>query len=313
MENKKEILGMPVIVFLIVSAVLVIGIVIGSFMDLQISQKLSNLTDPGDFFQKYGNILSHCMYPVGGICIFKGIKKKNKGYSTLAWGILIFTIFWTFYSFLDVSGEYLRAAYGYKAGDENTLFTLLLTFLSWVALASIVAFIANKLIGDARPEALIAAGSVIILGGMFGEYVNEWLKAVGCRPRYKYLITLDDPAKEFKNWWEMMPYLKDESSFRSWPSGHMTKATVMFTLPMLAGIVKPEKKGLKYFMFAIAVAWVCIFGYNRIHMNAHFLTDVCFGVLITYCIYALIYKCAFSAVSIMEINNKAKNKNGRRK
>ena len=35
-------------------------------------------------------------------------------------------------------------------------------------------------------------------------------------------------------------------------------------------------------------------GYNRIHMNAHFLTDVCFGVLITYCLYALTYKLVFS-------------------
>ena len=29
-------------------------------------------------------------------------------------------------------------------------------------------------------------------------------------------------------------------------------------------------------------------------MNAHFLTDVCFGVLITYCLYALTYKLVFS-------------------
>ena len=28
------------------------------------------------------------------------------------------------------------------------------------------------------------------------------------------------------------------------------------------------------------------YGYNRIHMTNHFLTDVCFGTLITYCIYA---------------------------
>ena len=37
-----------------------------------------------------------------------------------------------------------------------------------------------------------------------------------------------------------------------------------------------------------------VFGDNRIHMNAHFLTDVCFGVLITYCLYAITYKLVFS-------------------
>ncbi len=92
----------------------------------------------------------------------------------------------------------------------------------------------------------------------------------------------------------MTPYLKDESAFRSWPSGHMTKATIMLTLPMLADVVKRRKAYLRNLLFAFAVVWIVVLGYNRIHMNAHFLTDVCFGVLITYCLYALAYKFAFS-------------------
>ena len=38
--------------------------------------------------------------------------------------------------------------------------------------------------------------------------------------------------------------------------------------------------------FVIACVFVLLYGYNRIHMTNHFLTDVCFGTLITYCIYA---------------------------
>ena len=92
----------------------------------------------------------------------------------------------------------------------------------------------------------------------------------------------------------MIPYLKDESAFRSWPSGHMTKATIMLALPMLADVVKNKKAYLKNLFFAFAIVWIVLLGYNRIHMNAHFLTDVCFGVLITYCLYALTYKLFFS-------------------
>ena len=51
---------------------------------------------------------------------------------------------------------------------------------------------------------------------------------------------------------------------------------------------------ISHLLFAFAVVWIVVLGYNRIHMNAHFLTDVCFGVLITYCLYALAYKFAFS-------------------
>ena len=110
--------------------------------------------------------------------------------------------------------------------------------------------------------------------------INTELKIIACRPRYKYLLTIDDPASEYRNWWEMIPYLTNESSFKSWPSGHMTKAALILNLPMLADVVKCKKAYLKNLFFVFSIVWIIVYGYNRIHMNAHFLTDVCFGVLI---------------------------------
>lgn len=303
--TDKKILGMPRMCFFIVCAVLVIGIAVGSFGDLSISETLTNKTDIGDFFQHYGNLLSHFLYPVAGVCIFKGLRKKGKKYNILAWGILCFSLYWTVYSFLDTSGKYLRKAYGYIAAESSVL-PLILAYLTWIAIAVAVAFIAYQIIDDEHSELLIAIGAVILIAGMFSEYVNEWLKLVGCRPRYRYLITLDDPKSEYRNWWEMVPYLKDESDFRSWPSGHMTKATIMFTLPLIASVLKNKKEWFKYAGYAFAVLWIILMGYNRIHMNAHFLTDVCFGVLITYCIYALVYKLVFSSFASAEVRSKDK-------
>jgi len=37
-----------------------------------------------------------------------------------------------------------------------------------------------------------------------------------------------------------------------------------------------------------ACVFVLLYGYNRIHMTNHFLSDVCFGTLITYLIYSAI-------------------------
>ena len=45
--------------------------------------------------------------------------------------------------------------------------------------------------------------------------------------------------------------------------------------------------------FALACAFVLVYGYNRIHMTNHFLSDVCFGTLITYLIYSLISTAFF--------------------
>ena len=63
---------------------------------------------------------------------------------------------------------------------------------------------------------------------------------------------------------------------------------------MLADVVKCKKAYLRNLLFAFAVFWIVVMGYNRIHMNAHFLTDVCWGILITYCLYALTYTLVFS-------------------
>ena len=208
--------------------------------------------------------------------------------------VLGFSLFWTFYSFLDTSGKYLREVYGYVPGQPGSFIPVALSYLTWIALACLTAFLTNLILDDENADLLLAIGSVILVAGMFSEFINTGLKIIACRPRYKYLITLDDPTSEYRNWWEMIPYLKDESNFRSWPSGHMTKATIMLALPMLADTIKCKKTYLKNLFFAFAVVWIVVLGYNRIHMNAHFLTDVCFGVLITYCLYALTYKLVFS-------------------
>ena len=110
---------------------------------------------------------------------------------------------------------------------------------------------------------------------------------MGSRPRYKYLITLEDPISQFRQWWQMVPNLAGSNdNFKSWPSGNMTIAAMMLSLPMLADAVKNRSAKKNAVAFAIACVFVALYGYNRIHMTNHFLTDVCFGTLITYLIYA---------------------------
>jgi membrane-associated phospholipid phosphatase len=61
---------------------------------------------------------------------------------------------------------------------------------------------------------------------------------------------------------------------------------MMFALPMLTDVLKNRGTRRNLIAFVIACAFVLLYGYNRIHMTNHFLTDVCFGTLITYLIYA---------------------------
>lgn len=294
---KKSILGLPQYVFYIVCALLVIGIIIGSFCDFEISNVLSNNTRIGDLFQRYANALSSCLYPIAGVCIFKSLKQRNNC-KLLSWGVLILAICLSIKSDLTVSGGYLRSAYGYVAGESGSFIPLALSFLTWVGKAGLVALIAYRLINNKNSNLLLIVGLVIMVGGIIGTETNEWLKEVGNRPRYKYLLTLENPLSEFKNWWQMRPHLRFDNQFMSWPSGHMTYASIVLCLPMIADVLKYKVKHLKTIFFIFAIIWIIIFGYNRIHMDAHFLSDVCFGVLITYCLYAITYKCISKALPL---------------
>jgi membrane-associated phospholipid phosphatase len=100
---------------------------------------------------------------------------------------------------------------------------------------------------------------------------------------------MEDPASEFRNWWQMIPNLAgSDDNFKSWPSGNMTIASMMFSLPMLTDVCKRRSGQKNRIAFGFACAFVLLYGFNRIHMTNHFLSDVCFGTLITYLIYSAI-------------------------
>lgn len=146
-----------------------------------------------------------------------------------------------------------------------------------------------KKLDDRDADKLIAVGAAILVAGVLADHVNLWLKQVASRPRYTYLLTLDDPLSEYRNWWQMIPNLAGSNdSYKSWPSGNMTIASMMFSLPMLSDVLKKRSETKNMICFLIAAAFVVLYGYNRIHMTNHFLTDVCFGTLITYLIYSVV-------------------------
>ena len=192
-------------------------------------------------------------------------------------------------------GKLRELLFHYKAGASSPW----LSVLSWLIIAALYVWpmiLCNKILDVKDADKLIAVGAAILIAGVVSDNVNLWLKQVVSRPRYKYLITLDDPASAFRNWWQMVPNLAgSDDSFKSWPSGNMTIAAMMFSLPLLADVTKKRNEGRNFRCFIFACAFVLLYGYNRIHMTNHFLTDVCFGTLITYLIHAVVSKALLPA------------------
>jgi len=285
--KTKTILGMPAGCFFGVTTFLIVGIIIGSFCDFDINVALANKTNLGAFFATYGSYFSYCLYPAAGMCLFLALKKKDKKYNFLAWVILIASYFLAVYYSNSYNGSKVREAFGYVAGESSPCVSILSWGL-WVVLYAWVPIALFFLLDDQNPNQLIAVGLTILVAGLIADNVNLWLKQVASRPRYKYLITLDDPKSEFRNWWEMVPNLAGSNdNFKSWPSGNMTIASMMFSLPLILRVFKKKSNLLSTIGFIFACIFVTLYGYNRIHMTNHFLSDVCFGTLITYVLFAI--------------------------
>ena len=284
--KKKTILAVPVGCFWGVVAVCVIGIIVGSICDFDINVALANKTAIGSFFATYGSYFSYCLYPAAGACLFVGLRSKGDRFRALGTVLLLVGWFLAVYYSNSYNGKTVRALFGYTAGESSAALSVL-SWLFWAVLYAWVPFVTVKLVDRRDPDKLIAVGAAILVAGIVADNVNLWLKQVGSRPRYKYLITLDDPKSEFRQWWQMVPNLAGSNdNYKSWPSGNMTIASMMFALPMLTDLGKKRSAGKNTVAFVIACVFVLLYGYNRIHMTNHFLTDVCFGTLITYLLYA---------------------------
>lgn len=285
---KKKILGMPIMCFFVTIGIALIGIVIGSFLDFDICMALKNKNDIGNFFATYGSILSFSLYPAAGMCLFKALRKKGKDYNFLAWTLLAMSFFIAVYYSDSYNGSKVRELFsGLKEGWP--FYISLLAYLFWVLIYSWVPVLFYFILDDNKPNHLIAIGATILIAGVVSDCLNLWLKQVASRPRFKYLVTLDDPRAAFKNWWEWNPYMAgSDDNFKSWPSINMEIASMMYAFPALMSNVKKSNKIMVSVSYAVTIVYVLLYGYNRIHMMSHFLSDVCFGVLFTYITFVLV-------------------------
>jgi len=293
----KKVMAVPKVCAYAMVAICILGIIVGTFFDYSINVTLANKTDLGAFFATYGSYFSYCLYPAAGMCIFKGLMKKSERFKMLAWVIMVISYFMAVYYSNNYNGSKVRELFGYSAGESTALISVI-SWGFWVVLYVWVPLVCYRIFDDVNPDKLIMTGTAILVAGVAADNTNLWLKQVASRPRYKYLLTLDDPISEYRNWWQMIPNLAGSNdSFKSWPSGNMTIATMMFSLPMLSDVLKNRSEKKNIVCFVIASCFVIIYGYNRIHMTNHFLSDVCFGTLITYIIYAVVSTAFLQAVS----------------
>ena len=269
---------------LIAWGVAVIGIILGSFLDLQISSVIASST----------NGFALTVSAIGPTIGFAAIAAMGGGFIALI-----------------VKGDYhiaLKILFGvlaaccigvaiyYPAGEYFGVNGFYNPELEWVGY--LIVFI---------PEGAAMFGGYLL----FKDYQNRNIWIVFCavivllliallavipnlkdsihRPRYRLLAAFENnPEIYFHNWWEpckdykdlMVKYNIHKDNFKSYPSGHTAEASILlvaFTFLPLAN-KKFEKYQLPLFLGGCGL--VLLVAFARILAAAHFLSDVSWGAAI---------------------------------
>ena len=270
---------LPLIIAL---GVAILGIILGSFFDLNLSTAIAN---PNNNF-------ALTVSAIGPTIGFGAV-------AAMGGGFIAFILKGKYHIGLKILFGVLAAAcYGcavYYAGQEyfgiNGFYNEKLEWLGYISVLI--------------PEAAAMFGGY----HLFKNYKNNTLWIVFCvivgvlllglllvipvikdnmhRPRYRLISVMEEVR--FHNWWEPCKeynYLKDtyniaKDNFKSFPSGHTAEASIPLVIITFLPLADGQFKKWQLPSFLGGCALVLLVAFARILAGAHFLSDVSMGATIT--------------------------------
>ena len=275
--------------------ILIIGIIVGSFLDLQINSAIFNPTSTfGLSVSVFGMIPGYGFLAfLGGITLYMSLHKKE----WKKWArILMFAFSIAFFAVASYAiGDDIFNVNGFY---DQTLEHYHVGYLVAAVIATplyIIGYIMGKKVKQPKMWLVI----IILAAAIFVAIVPclSVLKILMRRPRYRIVVynhLIDDA---YKNWWEFnlkgymdiklnidtdpifIKYSVSSTEFKSFPSGH--SAAAMITPMFLTFIPFLDKRLMKYqtLFFYLGFGWCLIMMFARMLVGAHYLTDTCFGAL----------------------------------
>ena len=266
--------------FYIAIGVALLGVILGSFLDLSLSNAIANTSNT------FGLIISVIGPTIG-----------FSGFAFLGGGFIAFAIKQEQKVYLKVM-FYLAAAIAlgvaiYYAGREyfsiNGFYQAAPNFVGFI-IAGVCA--CGALVGGyfafrkcENPNAWIALliVYVVFLIALMGA-VNS-IKSFMHRPRYRIVVDGNVPYHE---WWDrcseykeyMATYGYTKEQFKSFPSGHTTEASMIMVIAAFLPLADPRMKKVQLPLFIGAGAFTLLVGFARILVGAHFLSDISMGALL---------------------------------
>ena len=283
---------------LIIIGILLVGFIVGSFLDLQIDTALFNKNNGfGLFMASFG------VYPcyaglafIGGGFLVTTINRKEMP----LWGkIICYVVSAAAYGMsIYLCGKEMPSPNGYN----NESLAPIAYAIPAVLFAG--AFFGGFMVcrkGDARQlwYVLLIMSIIFVVALLPAGYA---IKLVIHRPRYRYAVRCG--LTDYCNWWQPFPQYKDyighviegfeitKEEFKSFPSGHSGTGMILaMYLPFLPYFF-PKLKGKETFLFYGGVAFGLVMMFSRLLVGAHYLTDTCMGSLIVMVVFYVVNEFA---------------------
>lgn len=270
--------------FAIIGGLLVIGIILGSIFDLQINQALfSNRNAFGIGVSMFGMIPGYAFLSFFGGAFFYLVYKSEL---PKPWKIVLCILsfvalgaasWFTSKEFFSVNGANLP-------GIGYTILALVIALVIHSGIYVLGLFLGKRITGKYAWVGILVLMLAVLVALVPGVTL---FKDILHRPRYR-TIQLSIDGITFHNWWEPFSEYKDfitdvvpKEEFKSFPSGHSACSMVVSMLLMWLPLVNNKLQKHQTLLFYLGVGYACFVAFTRMLVGAHFLTDVCFGMLIT--------------------------------
>ena len=262
---------------IIALGVAIIGIILGSFFDLQISSAIASANNGlGLTISAIGPMIGFmAVAAMGGGFISFIIKGKYHIAFKILFGVLAAACFGV--SLKYPAGEWFGINGFYGAAPEWVGYLIVLLP---EAAAGVGGYFLFK---DTKNDKLWIIFCIIIAILLFtlAGSINI-LKGVMHRPRYRSIAQY---GLDFHNWWEpcknykdlMATYNIEKDNFKSYPSGHTAEASIILVAVTFLPFAGEKFKKYQMPLFYAACGLIVIVAFARILAAAHFLSDVSTG------------------------------------
>lgn len=287
----------------------ILGIIFGSFYDLQINQAIYS----------YKNGFGIAMAAFGCAPIYIGLGVCAIGY--ILFGLKL-TKLWQKISLITLGiltilvGTYFQAdmLVSVNAFDiEHMLFYVGVPVgLLVVGIGCLIGYFIFKNV-DVESDIyllMLLLAAPVILG--ISNIMTQIIKDVMCRPRFRVLISHQEFVSisgDFRNWWEIGKDVKADylnrfaditsEEFESFPSGHVTTASCLIGFLVYGARLNSNYEKYQVLMFYVGLIWAMMMGFSRMLIGAHYLSDVSFGLLF--------FSIVFVIIDLIFFKNKKKN------